>query len=37
LWVEVKRASGPAGWLRNPRDLRCMGYQDRDADCPPIK
>jgi hypothetical protein len=37
FWVQVKRATGPGGWLREPIDLRCIGLQDRDADCPPVK
>jgi hypothetical protein len=35
-WVQVTREKGPGGWLRNPRDFRCFGLQDRDADCPPV-
>ncbi len=36
LWVQVKRDNGIGGWLRDPKDLRCIGLQDRDADCPAL-
>jgi hypothetical protein len=36
LWVQVKSDKGAGGWLRDPEDVRCIGYQDRDADCPPL-
>ncbi len=36
LWVKVKRDKGAGGWLRDPKDLRCIGMQDRDADCPAL-
>jgi hypothetical protein len=38
FWVQVKLADGRTGWLSNEslRKFGCTGYQDRDADCPPL-
>lgn len=38
FWVEVKRENGQSGWLTGQgiRNFGCTGYQDRDADCPPL-
>lgn len=38
FWIEVKRANGQTGWLGEDSNgsFACTGYQDRDADCPPL-
>ncbi len=36
LWVQVKSDKSASGWLRDPGAVRCIGYQDRDPDCPPL-
>ncbi|HOZ27283.1 MAG TPA: hypothetical protein PLH23_10590 [Hyphomonadaceae bacterium] len=39
FWVEVKLPDGRTGWLdeESLRKFGCTGYQDRDADCPPLQ
>ncbi len=36
LWVKVKTGNGAEGWLREVGAFACTGFQDRDADCPPL-
>lgn len=37
LWVKVKRKQGGEGWVKDVFSaFACTGYQDRDADCPPL-
>jgi hypothetical protein len=40
FWIQVKRQTGQVGWLGDGDDglgkFGCTGYQDRDADCPPL-
>ena len=36
LWLKVRRDKGPSGWVRDLEQTRCLGYQDRDEDCPKI-